>query len=132
MKTHQYDSNHADSIIEFAKQLKNKTLREACDDDVCENDYEGKGKFGTILEKYYFGYEPNSNISPDFIKVGLELKSSPLKLLKNGEYRSKERLVLNIIYYLEVYKETFEESSFWNKNAHLLLVFYLWEPNNAL
>ena len=132
MKTHQYDSNHADSIIEFAKQLKNKTLREACDDDVCENDYEGKGKFGTILEKYYFGYEPNSNISPDFIKVGLELKSSPLKLLKNGEYRSKERLVLNIINYLEVYKETFEESSFWNKNAHLLLVFYLWEPNKDI
>ena len=59
------------------------------------------------------------------MEAGLELKSSPLKTLKNGEYRSKERLVLNIINYLEVYKEEFETSSFWKKNAHLLLVFYL-------
>jgi len=59
------------------------------------------------------------------LEAGLELKSSPLKTLKNGEYRSKERLVLNIINYLEVHKEEFETSSFWKKNAHLLLVFYL-------
>ncbi len=55
----------------------------------------------------------------------MELKSTPLKTLKNGDYRSKERLVLNIINYLEVHKENFEESSFWKKNAHLLLIFYL-------
>ena len=55
----------------------------------------------------------------------MELKSSPLKTLKNGEFRSKERLVLNIINYLDVHKEDFETSSFWKKNAHLLLVFYL-------
>ncbi|WP_245676502.1 Sau3AI family type II restriction endonuclease [Crocinitomix algicola] len=85
----------------------------------------GKGNFGQILEKFYFGYEPNSDAEPDFKEAGLELKSSPLKTLKNGEYRSKERLVLNIINYLEVHKEEFETSSFWKKNAHLLLVFYL-------
>lgn len=45
--------------------------------------------------------------------------------MRNGEFRSKERLVLNIINYLEVHKEDFETSSFWKKNAHLLLVFYL-------
>ncbi len=45
--------------------------------------------------------------------------------MRNGEFRSKERLVLNIINYLEVHKEDFENSSFWKKNAHLLLVFYL-------
>jgi len=50
-----------------------------------------------------------------------------LKTLKNGEIRSKERLVLNIINYLEVHKEDFFRSTFWKKNAHLLLVFYLHE-----
>jgi hypothetical protein len=55
----------------------------------------------------------------------MEPKSSQLKTLKNGEFRSKERLVLNIINYLEVYKEGFETSTFWKKNARLLLVFYL-------
>lgn len=77
------------------------------------------------MEKFYFGYEPNSDAEPDFKEAGIELKSSPLKTLKNGEFRSKERLVLNIINYLEVHKEDFETSSFWKKNAHLLLVFYL-------
>lgn len=124
-----YDINSASSIIEFAKKLKDKTLHEVCGKEIVAHGYKGKGNFGQILEKFYFGYEPNSDTEPDFLEAGLELKSSPLKVLKNGEYRSKERLVLNIINYLEVHKETFENSSFWKKNAHLLLVFYLWEKD---
>ena len=119
------DITSADSIIEFAKQLKNQTLRQACGSEIEKHSYKGKGNFGQILEKFYFGYEPNSDAEPDFKEAGIELKSSPLKTLKNGDYRSKERLVLNIINYLEVHKEEFETSSFWKKNAHLLLVFYL-------
>lgn len=120
-----HDVTSADSIIQFAKQLKNQTLRQACESEIEKHGYKGKGNFGQILEKFYFGYEPNSNAEPDFKEAGLELKSSPLKIIKNGDFRSKERLVLNIINYLEVYKEEFETSSFWKKNAHLLLVFYL-------
>ncbi|GGH45255.1 DNA mismatch repair protein [Mangrovimonas yunxiaonensis] len=119
------DVTSADSIIEFAKKLKGQTLREACGEEIEKHNYKGKGNFGQILEKFYFGYEPNSDAEPDFKEAGIELKSSPLKTLKNGEFRSKERLVLNIINYLEVHKEDFENSSFWKKNAHLLLVFYL-------
>ncbi|MGR7812500.1 Sau3AI family type II restriction endonuclease [Lacinutrix undariae] len=120
-----FDVNSSDSIIEFAKKLKNQTLREACGSEIEKHGYKGKGNFGQILEKFYFGYEPNSDAQPDFLEAGLELKSTPLKTLKNREFRSKERLVLNIINYLEVYKEDFETSSFIKKNAHLLLVFYL-------
>ncbi len=119
------DITSADSIINFAKLLKNKTLRQSCGEEIEKHDYKGKGNFGQILEKFYFGYEPNSDTEPDFKEAGIELKSSPLKTLRNGEFRSKERLVLNIINYLEVHKEEFETSSFWKKNAHLLLVFYL-------
>ncbi|MBT0607176.1 Sau3AI family type II restriction endonuclease [Aequorivita echinoideorum] len=119
------DITSADSIIEFAKKLKNQTLREVCGEEIEKHGYKGKGNFGQILEKFFFGYEPNSDAEPDFKEVGIELKSSPLKALRNGEFRSKERLVLNIINYLEVHNEDFENSSFWKKNAHLLLVFYL-------
>ncbi len=126
------DITSADSIIKFAKKLKNKTLRQACSEEIEKHGYKGKGNFGQILEKFYFGYNPNSDSEPDFKEAGLELKSSPLKILKNGEFRSKERLVLNIINYLEVYKEDFENSSFWKKNAHLLLVFYLYEKDSDL
>jgi len=119
------DITSADSIIDFAKLLKDQTLRQACGVEIEKHGYKGKGNFGQILEKFYFGYEPNSDAEPDFKEAGIELKSSPLKTLKNGDFRSKERLVLNIINYLEVHKEEFETSSFWKKNAHLLLVFYL-------
>jgi DNA mismatch repair protein MutH len=127
-----YDINSADSIIGYAKKLKGQTLRTACGQEIETANYKGKGNFGQLLEKFYFGYEPNSDANADFKEVGLELKASPLKILKNGEFRSKERLVLNIINYLEVHNEKFENSAFWQKNAHLLLVFYLHDKEKHL
>lgn len=124
-----YDLTSAKSIIDFAKKLQNNSLRIACDSQVINHGYQGKGYFGQILEDFYFQYKPNSDSEPDFKVAGLELKSSPLKRLKNKQFRAKERLVLNIINYLEEANQTFEASSFWHKNAHLLLVFYLHQAN---
>lgn len=120
-----YNPNDKKSIIKFAKLLKEKTLREVCDIEISEHNYSGKGNFGQILEKFYFGYDPNSKSEADFVKVGMELKSSPLKQIKNSEYRSKERLVLNIINYLNVVNQNFENSDFFKKNSSILLIFYL-------
>lgn len=120
-----YNLNDKQSIIDYAKLLKGKTLRETCDKEILEHNYSGKGNFGQILEKFYFLYKPNSVSEPDFAIAGLELKSTPLKQLSNNDYRSKERLVLNIINYLEVVKQDFETSSFYKKNANILLIFYL-------
>lgn len=120
-----YNLNDKQSIIDYAKLLKGKTLRETCDKEILEHNYSGKGNFGQILEKFYFLYEPNSVSEPDFAIAGLELKSTPLKQLSNNDYRSKERLVLNIINYLEVVNQDFETSSFYKKNANILLIFYL-------
>jgi len=120
-----YYPNDKNSILEFAKLLKGKTLREACYKSILKHNYSGKGNFGQILEKFYFLYEPNSDSEPDFAIAGLELKSTPLIQLQNKEYRSKERLVLNIINYIEVVNQDFETSSFWKKNANILLIFYL-------
>jgi DNA mismatch repair protein MutH len=120
-----YNLNDKQSIIDYAKLLKGKTLREACEKEILEHNFSGKGNFGQILEKFYFLYEPNSVSEPDFAIAGLELKSTPLKQLSNNDYRSKERLVLNIINYLEVVNQDFETSSFYKKNANILLIFYL-------
>lgn len=129
MKKLPYNPNSKESVIAYAKKLINKSLREACGANLNEGAFSGKGFFGQILEKYYFFYNPNSNPEADFSSVGLELKSSPLKQLMSKEYRSKERLVLNIIDYLEIVNQSFETSSFWNKNANLILVFYLYKSN---
>lgn len=120
-----YNPSDKNSVLEFAKKLKEKTLRQVCQTSILDHTYSGKGNFGQVLEKYYFGYNPNSNAEADFAKIGMELKSSPLKQLKNKEYRSKERLVLNIINYFNVVNQDFENSDFIKKNASILLIFYL-------
>ena len=120
-----YNPSDKNSVIEYAKKLKGKSLRQICDPKILEHSYSGKGNFGQVLEKFYFGYEPNSTAEADFAQIGMELKSSPLKQLKNTEFRSKERLVLNIINYLNVVNQNFENSDFIKKNASILLIFYL-------
>jgi DNA mismatch repair protein MutH len=120
-----YNPKDKKSVIDYAKLLKGKTLRQICDPIILEHNYIGKGNFGQILEKFYFGYDPNSKSEADFAQIGMELKSSPLKQLKNDEFRSKERLVLNIINYVNVVNQNFENSDFFKKNASILLVFYL-------
>ncbi|MBN2650073.1 MAG: hypothetical protein JXR50_10075 [Prolixibacteraceae bacterium] len=120
-----YNPKDKKSIIDFAKLLKDKSLRQVCDVNAIKNDRKGKGHFGQILEEFYFHYKPNSDSEPDFPIAKLELKSSPLKRLQNNEYRSKERLVLNIINYVNVVNQNFENSDFIKKNASILLIFYL-------
>ncbi|MDP2188337.1 MAG: Sau3AI family type II restriction endonuclease [Sphingobacteriaceae bacterium] len=124
-----YNPENKRSVVDYAKRLINKTLREACESNILEHNFKGKGNFGQVLEKFYFGYEPNSNSEPDFRHIGLELKSTPLKTLKTGEIRSKERLVLNIINYNSIVNQNFDGSDFWKKNAQLLIIFFLHEPN---
>lgn len=90
-------------------------------------DNKGKGNLGQIIEESYFGYDINSRAEADFSHVGVELKVTPFKVNKNKTISAKERLVLNIINYMEEYKKDFYESSFWEKNNKLLLVFYQWK-----
>lgn len=128
-KQTKYDETSLESVLSYTRKLLDKSLREALGDEITDHNYSGKGSFGQILERYYFGYMPNSVSEADFEQIGYELKSSPLKKLKNGEFRAKERLVLSIINYLEIHKEDFYTSSFWEKNSNLLLIFYLHEQD---
>ncbi len=129
-----YDKNDVDSIVNYAKKLVNQTLREAMHEDIENKESSAvrlKGKFGQFLEKYYFEIDNNSDSEPDFKEVGMELKSTPLKKLKNGEYSPKERLVLNIINYETIVDEIWEDSHFLSKNQLLLLVLYLYETEKS-
>ena len=123
-----YDENNQDSILEYAKQLEGKTLREMLSNQEIEGmleDHPGnKGRFGHKIEKHYFGYDINSNSSADF-PCGVELKATPLKFLKNGTLTPKERLVCNIINYMDVIYEEWETSSFLSKNSDTLIIRYI-------
>ena len=71
----------------------------------------GKGAIGTVIEESWFGYPPNPDAEPDLPEVGVELKVTPYIRGKNG-IRAKERLVCNIINYMEEHDKTFFTSSF--------------------
>ena len=85
-----------------------------------------KGGLGGFIEENVFKYSANSDDNPDFIDAGIELKVTPVKKNQDGTYSSKERLVLNMINYINEVDKTFETSSFFNKNRRLLIWFYLW------
>ncbi len=118
-----YDKTSPVSILIHARRLLGKSLHELYPSATPLNT--GKGGLGQCVEVYHFGYAINGVSEADFSEAGVELKCTPLKALKDGSMVSKERLVLNIINYLEEYGKSFETSSFTRKNALLLLMFYL-------
>ena len=121
--------NYTEEMISLlAKSMIGKTFEEINDYQISEEDY-NKGSFGHIFETNVFGYNINSISAPDFVEAGVELKVTPYKINKNKSLSAKERLVLNIINYMEEYKNDFYTSHFWFKNNKIQIVWYLWEKN---
>ncbi len=122
-----YDVTSPESILEYAKGLSGKTLEEVADlPDFVEN-IKDKGDLGKMVERYYFGYVPPNNHDPDFAEAGVELKTTGVKTLKNGEYRAKERLVLTNIDYNALDREEWTNNTFIYKCGLMLLLFYYYE-----
>lgn len=118
-----YDKTSSASILNHARKLLGKSIHDLYPKANQLNT--GKGGLGQCVEVYHFGYDINSVSEADFGEAGVELKCTPLKTVKDGSMVSKERLVLNIINYIDEYGKSFETSSFTHKNALLLLMFYL-------
>lgn len=104
-------------------QLKNIMVKETKDSYITNT--KAKGQLGGLIERKYFGYEPNSNQSADFSKVGLELKLTCIDLTKKGEYRAGERLSITNISFKDPVIENFYESHVWNKIKSILLIHYI-------
>jgi DNA mismatch repair protein MutH len=139
-----YDNNDSSSIERYARTLLNRSLYDVLGSDLnhrFENS-SAKGRLGQIIEEAFFGYKINSNKEADFKEAGIELKVSPLKQIKTNPksellreqmgFSAKERLVLSIINYLEIYKETWENNSMLEKCKNLLLMFYVHESEKTV
>ena len=110
-------------ILSLTKQCLKKTFRDL---GLLSSNQLNKGGFGTFVEENVFKYSANNDDNPDFIDAGIELKVTPIKKNNDGSYSSKERLVLNMINYVNEVDQSFETSSFYHKNRRLLIWFYLW------
>lgn len=109
-----------EAILRRALEIKGIPLRDV---DTTGRLKTGKGAIGTVIEESWFGYSPNSESEPDFPEAGVELKVTPYIRGRNG-IRAKERLVCNIINYMEEYDKTFNTSAFWHKCNTILLMSY--------
>ncbi len=118
-----YDKTSAESIWQYSAGLLHHTLREFAPADYEKNG--GKGSLGQMVEELYFLVKNNSRPEADFSEAGMELKCTPLKKGTKEQLLIKERLVCNMIDYMEVVNEDFEHSHFYTKCQLMLLLFYL-------
>lgn len=115
----------------ISKSAIGKSVNDILNEEVIaiEDKEANKGGLGQLVEKFLFGMDNNSDSEPDFMPAGIELKVTPYKKIKGGKLSAKERLVLNIIDYMNEYKNEFRSSHFWYKNNKIQLLWYLWEAN---
>ena len=109
-----YDQTSPESIWRYSAGLLGHTLREFASAEYIEKDT-GKGTLGNMVEELYFLIKNNNRAEADFAEAGMELKCTPLKKGSNEQLRIKERLVCNMINYMEVVNEDFEHSHFYLK-----------------
>jgi len=117
-----------EEIISIGKSLLKKTFKQISD---TSSKLSKKGSIGNFIEEEVYHIRPNSRPEPDFVDAGIELKVTPFRMNNDNSISAKERLVLNIINYIEEAKKSFYTSSFWNKNSKIYLLFYLWESNKT-
>lgn len=115
-----YKFNTKADVHNHAKVAEGKTMYELNGN---KNLKSTKSSVGDAFEKW-FGKEKDNQSKPDIEEVGIELKATPYKKLKNGNYSAKERLVFNIINYHSLAEETFEDSHFLYKNSLIEIAFY--------
>lgn len=131
-----YDKKSPESIETYAKDLIDKSFQDVINQSIYNvssvressftyGNTSRKGGLGNLLEKYYFGYEPNSDSQADFPDAGVELKVSPYEIKKNGKISAGERLVLTMINFNQEVEPDFFNSHVWTKCKLMLLIYYL-------
>jgi len=115
----------AEQVHNHAKKSVGKTILELNNNRTIKKT---KSSVGDAFENW-FDKKKDSDSKPDIEEAGVELKATAFKKLKNGQYSAKERLVLNIINYEKIVKETFENSHFLFKNRKIEIAFYEYLKN---
>ena len=121
----EYDATSKESILRTARRLTGRTLRQATTlpREIVDNP-KHKGDLGTLVENYFFLINPGNSPEPDFPLAGLELKTTGVVSVKTGGWRAKERLVLSMIDYNEIVKESWQNSNLLKKCGAILILFY--------
>ncbi len=108
-------------LLKYAQTIKGKTFKEIG----IEKSKKNKGSIGQQVEKVFFRIKNNSKSKPDFEKLGIELKVTPLKVNKNGTIVHKERLTLCNINFKKDICINYKASNLYKKTKKILIVYYV-------
>ncbi len=88
------------------------------------------GIAGDVVEQSILGYPADNRQEPDLIVDGVktELKTTGIRYSKKekNKYEAKEPMSITAVSPDTIVSETFENSNFWHKLEHMLLVYYLY------
>ncbi|MBR5096276.1 MAG: hypothetical protein IK094_04115 [Treponema sp.] len=133
---HKYSKRQVEDLLEACL---NKTLGEIDKKHVFDRTKTNPkitGIAGDVIEQSVFGYDANSDSSPDLNIDGIltELKTTGIRISKKNdeEYEAKEPMSITAVSPNVIIGEEFSDSRFWHKLAHLLLVYYLYASDKTV
>jgi len=125
-------------LEEILDACKNKTLGEVDVNNVFDKTKEHPkitGIAGDVIEQSVLGYSADTRQEPDLDVDGVktELKTTGIKYInKNTKLVAKEPMSITAVSPDVIVNETFCNSNFWHKLAHLLFVYYLYDSSTTV
>ena len=122
-----------DELIKILDACLNKTLGEVDKNNVFDRTKDQPkitGIAGDVIEQSVLGYPADNRQEPDLNVDGVktELKTTGIKYIKNNtKLVAKEPLSVTAVSPNKIVYEEFQNSNFWHKLSHLLLVYYLYD-----
>lgn len=120
-------------LIQLLESYLNKTLGEADVNhvfDKAKTNPKITGIAGDVVEQSILGYPADNRQEPDLIIDGVktELKTTGIRYSakEKDRYEAKEPMSITAVSPEAIVLETFENSNFWHKLEHMLLVYYLY------
>ena len=125
-----YDPEDMGSLLSYAKTMEHHTIGELCvEEDIAAFEVDrDKGRLGKVIEYGFFFIERNSCPEPD-LGHGIELKTTPVRLRKDGTRYPKERLSLSLINYDRIFNGMDFDEALHHKLDRLLIVFYIYRKD---
>jgi len=131
MPDHIFTKNNLDNILNATR---GKTLKEVDKNDVfakTKTKPKITGIAGDVIEQSVLGYAPDTKQSADLLVDGIpiELKTTGIRYSKKSKtsIEAKEPMTITAVSPNRIINEEFESSRFWNKIAHTLFVYYLYD-----
>ena len=128
-----YHFFHKKDLEKILDECLNKTLGEVDSNNVFDRTITNPkytGIAGHVIEESVLGYPPDTRQEPDLDVDGVmtELKTTGIKCKKKKkEFVAKEPMSITAVSPEIIVNETFDDSNFWHKLAHLLFVYYLYD-----